>query len=92
MLFRSKMSSPANSRRLHSTDHLRVKNFTVGLTMPKNWTQGIGISKARVYFSAFNLLTWAAFDEYDPEVPYNGSVSYNTPPLRTMTFGIDINF
>ena len=88
----SKMSSPANSRRLHSTDHLRVKNFTVGLTMPKNWTQGIGISKARVYFSAFNLLTWAAFDEYDPEVPYNGSVSYNTPPLRTMTFGIDINF
>lgn len=88
----SKMSSPANSRRLHSTDHLRVKNFTLGLTMPKTWSEKVGINKARIYFSAFNMLTWAAFDEYDPEVPVNGSVGYNTPPLRTLTFGLDINF
>lgn len=88
----SKMSSPANSRRLHRTDHLRVKNFTLGLTMPNAWTSKIGINRARIYFSAYNMLTWAAFDEYDPEVPVNGSVAYNTPPLRTLTFGLDINF
>lgn len=88
----SKMTSPANSRRLHSTDHLRVKNFTLGLTMPKSWSQKVGINKARVYFSAYNMLTLAAFDEYDPEIPVNGSVGYNTPPLRTLTFGLDINF
>ncbi len=87
-----KMSSPANSRRLHSTNHLRIKNFTFGVTMPKAWTSKIGINKARVFFSAYNMLTWAKFNEYDPEVPVNGSVSYNTPPLRTLTFGLDINF
>lgn len=88
----SRMTTPANSRRLHSTDHLRVKNLTFGVTLPKIWTEKIGINKARVYFSGYNLLTWAAFDEYDPEIPVNGSVQYNTPPLRTLTFGIDINF
>ncbi|MEG0890326.1 MAG: TonB-dependent receptor [Bacteroidales bacterium] len=88
----SKMSSPANSRRLHSTNHLRVKNFTLGVTMPKGWTQKVGINKLRLYFSAYNMLTWAAFNEYDPEVPVSGSVGYNTPPLRTLTFGLDINF
>ena len=86
------MTTPANRRRLHSTDHLRVKNLTFGVTLPKIWTEKIGINKARVYFSGYNLLTWAAFDEYDPEIPVNGSVQYNTPPLRTLTFGIDINF
>lgn len=88
----SKMASPANSRRLHTTNHLRIKNLTLGLSAPSSWTSKIGIKKARVFFSAYNLWTLAGFNEYDPEVPINGSVSYNTPPLRTLTFGIDINF
>ncbi len=88
----SRMSSPANTRRLHSTDHVRLKNLTFGVSLPKSWTTKAGISRARLFFSGYNLLTWAAFNEYDPEVPTNGSVMYNTPPLKTMTFGIDINF
>ncbi len=87
-----KMSSPANSRRLHTTDHIRIKNLTLGLSAPASWSSKIGIKNARLFFSAFNLWTLAGFNEYDPEVPINGSVAYNTPPLRTLTFGLDINF
>lgn len=88
----SKMSSPANSRRLHTTDHIRIKNLTFGISLPKTLVSKAGISNARVFFSAFNLWTLAGFNEYDPEVPIDGSVAYNTPPLRTLTFGLDINF
>lgn len=87
-----KMSSPANSRRLHTTDHIRIKNLTFGISAPSSWSSKIGIKKARLFFSAFNLWTLAGFNEYDPEVPIDGSVAYNTPPLRTLTFGLDINF
>jgi len=87
-----KMSSPANSRRLHTTDHLRIKNLTFGITAPSAWTSKIGVKNARIFFSAYNLWTLAGFNEYDPEVPIDGSVAYNTPPLRTLTFGLDINF
>ncbi len=82
----------ANTGLLHSTDHLRLKNFTFGVTIPKNWTEKIGVRRARVYASGVNMLTWAAFDQYDPEVPYNGIIAYNTPPLKTVTFGIEVGF
>ena len=50
----------------------------------------IGINSARIYFSGTNLLTWAAYDQYDPEL--NGIVSYFTPPLKTFAFGLELKF
>ena len=82
----------ANSGHLHSSDHLRLKNFTIGATLPKNWTAKAGITKARAYVSGMNMLTWAKWDQYDPEVPVNGIMAYNTPVLKTITFGIEIGF
>jgi hypothetical protein len=35
-------------------------------------------------------LTWAAYDQYDPEL--NGIVSYFTPPLKTFAFGLELKF
>ena len=84
------MKDYATDRRLHIRDFLRLKNLTFGITVPKMWTQKIGIDKARLFMSGNNLLTWAAYQYYDPEI--GSSVSFDTPPLRTMTFGLDINF
>ena len=77
-----------SSRGIHSTDHLRLKSLTLGLSAPQNWLEVIGLSMARVYFSGTNLLTWAAYDQYDPELI--GTVSYAVPPLKTWAFGIEI--
>ena len=74
------------------TDHLRLKNITFGINAPKQWVSKIGVNKFRVFCSASNLLTWAAYDMYDPEVPTGGSAYFDMPPLKTLTFGIDINF
>ena len=86
------MHKITNSRRLHSTDYFRLKTFTLGFTLPKQWLKPIGLSNARIYMSANNLWTWAAWDYYDPEAVVNGSATQNTPPLKTVTFGLNVNF
>lgn len=86
-------AGPQNSSRyVHSTDHLRVKNLTLGFTLPDQWLTKLGVSKARLYFSGSNLLTWAKWNQYDPEVPVSGEVFCETPPMRTYSFGIEVSF
>lgn len=86
------MSDYANSRRLHSTNFIRLKNLTVGLTVPKDWTRRIGLERVRAYASGNNLLTWAKHDYYDPEAVSGGTAIWGTPPLKTMTFGLEVSF
>ncbi len=86
-------AGPQNSSRyIHSTDHLRLKNLTFGFTFPEKWVSKLRISKARLYFSGSNLLTWAKWKYYDPEVPVSGEVFCETPPMRTCSFGIEVSF
>ncbi|MEG1563517.1 MAG: TonB-dependent receptor [Bacteroides sp.] len=86
------MHKISSSRRIHSTDYLRLKNFTFGFTLPKEWTRKAGIGYVRLYAAASNLLTWAAYDNFDPEGVSAGEATRNTPPLKTITFGLNLNF
>ena len=86
------MISYATTRRLHSSDFIRLKNLTFGFTLPKEWTSRLGLDYVRLYASGNNLWTWARYDQYDPEAVSAGSAIWGTPPLKTMTFGININF
>ena len=86
-------AGPQNSSRyIHSTDHIRLKNLTLGFTLPEQWTQKALIENARIYFSGTNLLTWAKWNQYDPEVPVNGEVFCEAPAMRTFNFGVEITF
>ena len=53
-------------------------------------TRRIGIDKVRLYAAGNNLLTWAANDYFDPES--GSSPSWETPPMRTYTFGLEVKF
>ncbi len=86
------MHSYATTRRVHSTDFIRLKNLTFGFTLPKEWIRTIGLSNVRIYGSANNLWTWARYNYYDPEAVSDGTAIWGTPPLRTVTFGINIDF
>ena len=86
-------TSTMSSRWLMSTDYLRVKNLSIGFSAPKSFISLLGLSKARAYFAASNLLTWKSKDlTVDPEVPVNGVCTFETPALRTFTFGIELGF
>ena len=87
-----KMPDLNSSRYIHSTDHLRLKNLTLGFTLPSEWTRKALIDKARIYFSGSNLLTWAKWKQYDPETPVNGEVFCEAPAMRTFNFGVQLTF
>ncbi len=82
-----------SSRFLMPTDYLRVKNLSLGFTLPQIYSQKVGLSKARIYFSTNNLLTWKS-DRLlvDPEMRPDGYVGWETPALRTYTFGVELSF
>ena len=86
------MNGVTTTRRLHSTDFIRLKTLTFGVTVPKTWTRKIGVNSLRLYASANNLWTWAAYDFYDPESVSAGTAGWGTPPLKTVTFGLNLNF
>ncbi|MEG1616258.1 MAG: TonB-dependent receptor [Bacteroidales bacterium] len=86
------MSAYRNSRRLHSTDFIRLKNMTFGFTFPKEWMRKAGIETLRLYVAGNNLWTWARYDYYDPEAVQAGSAIWGTPPLKTVTFGLNLTF
>ena len=76
-----------------STDHLRIKNITLGFTMPSKVSQKCGSIKLRAFVSANNLLTWKSDGLYvDPETPVDGLCTFETPALRTITFGLEVGF
>ena len=92
-------NSPSSSRRaqstfwLQNTNYLRLKNLTFGVRMPQSWSNKIGMSNARIYFSGSNLLTWKSKGlTVDPEMPVSGVCTFETPALRTFTFGIELTF
>lgn len=86
-------SQSLSSRWLMPTDYLRLKNLTFGIRLPQSWTHKAGMSNARIYFSGSNLLTWKSKDlVVDPEMPVTGACTFETPALRTFTFGIELSF
>ena len=85
------MNKSTTTRRLHSSDFIRLKHYFWNNSAPSMDTK-IGVNNVRVYASANNLWTWAAYDYYDPEAVSGGSAIWGTPPLKTVTFGLSVNF
>ncbi len=86
------MSSVNNTRRVHSTDHIRLKNVTLGVAVPQDFARRLKVSNIRAFVSGVNLLTFAAYKNYDPEAPADGMVYFESPKMKTVTFGLDIKF
>ncbi|MBY5959121.1 TonB-dependent receptor [Membranicola marinus] len=70
-----------NDYYLTNIGYLRVKNLTVGYTLPQEFTQLAKINKLRIFFSGENIMTWrfGGLTKYmDPEV-VGSSISYSNP-------------
>ena len=76
----------------HSTDYHPLKKFTFGITLPKEWTKKSELDNVRCICFRKQFWTWAAYDYYDPEAVSGGSAIWGTPPLKTVTFGLSVNF
>lgn len=92
---RAVYADPNNNNRvsdrfLEDGSYLRLKNITLGYTLPKKSLSKIYMSGARMFISAQNLLTLTRYSGFDPEVSGIDSGSY--PMTRTISLGLDIKF
>lgn len=69
----------------------KLKNVTLGYTLPQKWSKRVGISNLRVYATMTNLFTFSPskyVKDYDPEM--NGSINF--PLSRDCIFGLNLTF
>ncbi len=93
-----------NDRYILDMSYLRLKNLTVGYTLPAKLTQRVKINQLRAYFTAENILTWDKLRglPIDPETETGYSMwgdgyaqdrtGVNTPVFKTLTFGLQLTF
>jgi len=83
-----------NDRYLQNIAYCRLKNLTVGYTLPTEWTSKIKLDRLRVYFSGDNLFTWTKLksDYIDPEQITVNSDARTYPFSKVFSFGLDITF
>ncbi|RFS24474.1 TonB-dependent receptor [Chitinophaga silvatica] len=81
----------ASSYYLQDASYLRLKNLTIGYTLPVTVTRRVGIDFLRVYFSGDNLFTATKYKGLDPERYSSGNfVQY--PQNKIYSFGINVKF
>jgi TonB-linked SusC/RagA family outer membrane protein len=72
-----------------SGSFLRLKNAEIGYTLPRNFTSKMRLDYVRIYVSGLNLLTFAPFKMWDPEIGNGQGQGY--PPNRVFNIGLTIN-
>ena len=86
------------SRFIEDGSYLRLKNITLGYTLPENITRRFYVSKLRVYATAQNLFCLTSYSGYDPEVntltsPLMPGFDWGAyPKSNVYTFGVELQF
>ncbi|UTA68631.1 TonB-dependent receptor [Emticicia sp. 21SJ11W-3] len=91
-----------SDRFIEDGSYLRLKNLTVGYTIPSDKISKLTnnvLTRARIYFTSQNLLTFTKYSGYDPEIASrNGNLLTNGvdygmyPQARTLTIGLNLGF
>ncbi len=82
--------SQANTYWYRSTDYVRLKNVQLGYTLPSTLVGRVGLSSARIYVNAVNLITWDQFDVFDPETDNQDGTVY--PQKKVYNVGVNLTF
>ena len=94
----SNNSNNISSRYLHDADYIKLRNVSLGYTLPKSWVRSAKMENVRLFINMDNMFTWnldGDFKGYDVE---QGGVTgvldgQGTVPLsKTFTGGINITF
>lgn len=89
-----------NDRYLLNARYLRLKNLTIGYSLPHKLLEKVGIESLRLYASGENIYYWSPLKKVtqyiDPEAAFNRSSAVNNnayyPWPKTYMIGIDIKF
>lgn len=74
---------------LYKADYLKLKNVTIGYTLPKKILKKIRLKDLRVFVSGENLACFTKYPGMDPE--FNSTSNYYAS-LRQWSFGLNLKF
>ncbi|MDP4240281.1 MAG: TonB-dependent receptor [Bacteroidota bacterium] len=69
---------------------LRCKTIEMGYSLPKSMINKLHSNNIRLYISGNNLFCISKFKMWDPELASGDGLKY--PPMRSVMFGLDLNF
>jgi hypothetical protein len=81
-----------SDRYVEDGSYLRIKNLTLGYTLPATLTEKAHFSSIRVYASGLNIYTFTKYTGFDPEVGTSGIDNNVYPVTATYSFGINLGF
>ena len=87
----------ANSLWVEDGSYLRLRDVTLGYTLPATFLSKLSISRVRVFISAQNYLTLTKYSGFDPEVSWASATVVgwdrgNYPSTKSITGGIKVDF
>lgn len=77
---------------LQSGAYCRLKNITLGYTLPRRWTQAAAIERVRFYATAQNLFTIRGDNFYKGFDPESSAGASCYPLNKTFLFGLNLEF
>ncbi|MGM9509099.1 SusC/RagA family TonB-linked outer membrane protein [Larkinella sp. GY13] len=88
-----------SDRFIEDGTYVRLKNISLGYSIPKSLLTKARITNLRIYVSAQNAATWTNYTGYDPEVSLNGQSLINRgvdsgvyPNNKSYQAGISLSF
>jgi len=88
-----------SDRFIEDASYLRLKNVSLGYSLPDAWVSKIKIKQLRFYVSLQNYKTWTKYTGFDPEASQNGqSLIYRGidngvyPNYKTLLGGLSLTF
>ena len=70
--------------------YLRLKNASIGYTLPKKWAHAVKMRSIYIYCNGMNLFTFTPLKMFDPEIDNTEGAKY--PPTRQINFGLNLQF
>lgn len=83
-----------SSKFLYDNTFFRLRNITLGYTLPKSLTSKFLINSLRVFAQADNILTTGNAQKRgtDPEQSIDGIAANRFPVTKSVSFGLQLNF
>jgi len=78
--------------------YLKLKNITLSYDIHSAWLKKANIARVQPYVTLANFVTFTKYSGYDPEVSQNSDATtmgldFGTyPNIRTVTFGVNVDF
>lgn len=85
-------ANATSTRFLVDGDYLNFRSVNLGYTFPTHITTNLNIQSLRLYFAADNILLISKRKGLDPQQTFSGIPGNNYPPIRTVSFGLNVKF